>query len=93
MSNSQIQKYKYKKYKYKYKGHCSRGNWPPSGKVAGLWRADVFGGWSLGRLFLSPARVDCDVRGEPGGTFVPVNWAAGDGRAVGDYNWAVSSAD
>ena len=53
----------------------------------------MLGGWSLGRLFLSPARVDSDVRGEQGGTFVPVYWAAGDGRAVGDYNWAVSSAD
>ena len=27
-----------------------RGNWPPGSKTAGVWRADVLGGWSLGRF-------------------------------------------
>ena len=53
----------------------------------------MLGGWSLGRLFVSPARVDCEVRGEPGGTLVPVNRAAGVRGAAGHDHCAVQEVD
>ena len=34
---------------------CTRGNWSFGDKAAGVWRAALFGGWSVGRLLHTSA--------------------------------------